>query len=279
MSRPRLEVTSQKFLILRGPDLSCCPHHPRNMRKAAGSDVFTLTERQLEDVLRGWFNGLPSKIVPLVNPRGLPSDALKVISDSLATVVEQPMRGIFQHGYNYGVQELPTRGNAEIMAALTGPAEKYLRNHVDKQMIPSVSETVNEAIRDELAVGVSKGETIPELTDRVRTTTTEMSGIGAERIARTETADAFMSSREASWKESGVVWGKRWRLAPEACEFCEAAARDFGVQPLGVPFFGKGTVLTAASGASMKLDYKAVNGPPLHPNDRCGMAAVMEEPT
>jgi HK97 family phage portal protein len=277
IATPKIEPISQKALILSGQAMSCCPHHPRNMRKDAATDTITLTERQLEGIIRQWFGEITPQLTAKMTPRGLPSDVKEVLEVTLKAATEAPIRQIFTHGYNFGVQELPTRGNAEIMAVLTGPAEKYLREHEGK-LVRSVSDTVDHKIRNDLADGVQAGESTPELSTRLKSSVDEMSGVGSERIARTETARAFMAAREDSWKESGVVWGKRWQLAPEACEFCEAAAREYGVQPLGSPFFKRGAVLTGTMGGSMKMDYADVDGPPLHPNDRCSIVMVMEPP-
>jgi len=267
---------SQRALILGAEPIECCPNHPRSITKD-GTDPIDSTERRLEALIRNMFGGLGTDLAPLVNQGGLPSSARKVIERGLALMLEEPIRSIFTQGYNYGVQELPQPGNAQIMAALTGPVEKYLREHGGK-MIRSVSETVDTAIRERLAEGVAAGESVPQLTQRLQDSVTEMGGVAAEGIARTETARAFMAARERSWMDSGIIWGKRWQLAPNACEFCEAASANYGVQPLGQPFFKQGSVLTGSQGGKMRLDYADVDGPPLHPNDRCNIVYVTEKP-
>ena len=62
------------------------------------------------------------------------------------------------------------------------------------------------------------------------------------------------------------------------CEFCRAAARLFSEKPVALnqPFFPKGSTLAGVKGGVMALDYDDVNGPPLHPNDRCSVSAVLE---
>jgi hypothetical protein len=80
-----------------------------------------------------------------------------------------------------------------------------------------------------------------------------------------------------------MVTGKTWLLAPDPCEFCEAASKAFGQKSIGLnePFYKQGDVLTGADGGSMMLDFEDVGGPPLHPNCRCSMQpafdAEMEE--
>jgi len=41
-------------------------------------------------------------------------------------------------------------------------------------------------------------------------------------------------------------------------------------------FFAKGSTLTVG-GSTMKLDYTDVQGPPLHPNDRCDLVPVLQD--
>lgn len=268
-----LEVVSQKAMMFGGAECSCCSHAPKPLRKEVSGDVFTLTERQLESIVRAWFGELPNKLIPELTRAGLTSRAVDVIADSLRTATEGPIRNVFLSGYNFGVQELPTPGNAQIMAALTGPAESYLRKFEGK-MVRSVSETVDERIKDALADGIAAGESIPQLSQRVTETTNSMSGVAAERIARTETSRAHQSARIAAWKESGVVVGKRWMLAPDACELCQAIAAKFNqAMDLDTPFFSKGDVFTYA-GKSVKFDYATMDVANAHPNDRCDIQAV-----
>jgi hypothetical protein len=100
----------------------------------------------------------------------------------------------------------------------------------------------------------------------------------ATTIARSETARAYTHGTEEGWKQSGVVKGKRWLLAPGACEFCRAAAKSYAGRTVGLgdPFYERGAVLTGTDGGTMNLDYDNVDGPPLHPNCRCDLAAVTE---
>ena len=63
-----------------------------------------------------------------------------------------------------------------------------------------------------------------------------------------------------------------------ACEFCQEVAKQFNDKTVALndPFFAKGSVLTVGE-STMKLDYTDVQGPPLHPNDRCDLVPVLED--
>jgi len=130
-----------------------------------------------------------------------------------------------------------------------------------------------------LGEGIESGETVGQLADRVREWAGEKGDAAratrsrAMTIARTESNRATRKAESEAWKASGLVEGKTWLLAPDPCEFCEAAAEAFGSQSVGLndPFFKQGEVLKGADGGEMTLDYEAVDGPPLHPNCRCSM--------
>jgi len=81
------------------------------------------------------------------------------------------------------------------------------------------------------------------------------------------------------WEQSGEVAGKRWLLAPNACEFCKQAAKIYNGSQLGlrdVPDqLKRGQVLVGTDGGRMRLDYESIAGPPLHPNDRCDLEPVL----
>ena len=101
----------------------------------------------------------------------------------------------------------------------------------------------------------------------------------AEMIARTETAYAYTQGELDAWKESGVVTGKQWLLAPDPCEFCEAVAEMFGpeAQSVSLPqaFLSIGSTLIGKDGGEMRLDYTEIQGPPLHPQCRCTLVPVL----
>lgn len=122
-------------------------------------------------------------------------------------------------------------------------------------------------------------------------TSNEIRGFRAERLARTETAFAHINATEMGWQESGVVLGKRFVLAPDACPFCVAIAEELGEKsiPLGQSFFDLGKELKAEfelqdgtkKERTMVLDYspdgRGLTIPPVHPNCRCDVLPVLPD--
>jgi HK97 family phage portal protein len=133
--------------------------------------------------------------------------------------------------------------------------------------------------------GVANGETIPEIAERVKTWAVKDGD--AERattrraltIARTEAQRASRRAEVEAWKASGVVTGKTWLLAPDPCEFCEAASDAFSKNAVGLEesFYGEGSEIIGKDGGVMVADYEAIDGPPLHPNCRCALQPRLDD--
>ena len=135
-----------------------------------------------------------------------------------------------------------------------------------------------------LGDGLAAGETIDQLADRVQ----EWAGEAGDEerstrnravmIARTEAQRATRRAEVEAWKSTGMVEGKTWLLAPDPCEFCEAASNEFSTKSIGLEdsFFSKGDTMLGADGNEMALDYEDIDGPPLHPNCRCSLQPRLE---
>ena len=168
------------------------------------------------------------------------------------------------------VQEMVTFGDANPLAV------RAAQNSATR-LATSVSEDVAGRISAIVADGVDAGLTTDEIADQIAAA----GGMSPERammIARTESAYAYTEGRIEAWKDTGVVQGKRWLLSPDACEFCEAAAREYGQKtiPLDQPFYVIPHTLTGTRGGTMRLTYRNVDGPPLHPNCRCDTIATID---
>lgn len=133
--------------------------------------------------------------------------------------------------------------------------------------------------------GVANGESIPQIADRVQEWAVKDKD--AERatrrraltIARTEAQRASRRAEVQAWKASGVVTGKTWLLAPDPCEFCEAASAAFSKDAIDIDgsFYGQGSEIIGKDGGVMVADYEAIDGPPLHPNCRCSLQPKLDD--
>jgi hypothetical protein len=141
-----------------------------------------------------------------------------------------------------------------------------------------------------IGTGVQDGKTIPEIASDVQEWAGEKGD--AERttrsralmIARTEAQRASRKAEVEAWKATGIVEGKVWLLAPDPCEFCEAASDAFSKSAIGLEdsFYQKGDLLFGTPDAEgnrreMLMDYEDIDGPPLHPNCRCSMQPKLDD--
>jgi len=110
----------------------------------------------------------------------------------------------------------------------------------------------------------------------------------ARRLARTEARFASTYAQEQGMIQSGVVEAKEFRLSANPCDICAAVDSHFDrVNPekrfeLGKPMFENGfnvDLPPAADGRprTYVMDYFDAGqpGPPIHPNCRCTMRAVI----
>lgn len=136
-----------------------------------------------------------------------------------------------------------------------------------------VSEESERIVRSLLDEAIDLGQTLAEtraaVLDRFTTDVTR-----AQMIARTETIRASNAGAVETYRQAGIT-EKRWITAGDACEFCLKVAEEFNTIGIDEVFAKKGTVLTADSGRTMRLDYEDVAQPPLHPACRCACIAVV----
>ena len=243
---------------------------------AALEEVLGEAVQPFEELIREW-RGTPAALAERIQ-----REALSMRGD-LAKQIREIARPYAQVMATAGAQAATESlaafltPEALIEDAEANPAAVRAAERAADRMSNSVSESAAQYIADTVAGGIKEGATVDEIADRIA----EQRGISRERaemIARTESAYAYTEGRLEAMKESGVVTGKRWLLSPDACEFCAAAARDYGDKTvaLDTPFYTVGTTLTGTAGGRMKLTYRNVQGPPLHPNCRCDVIAVTE---
>ena len=219
----------------------------------------TITQRQLEEV-----------------QAALKASQKKLIDD-LANTAKPYAQTIAEAGLSQGASLLPS-GSLDL-GLLSGKASEFVveaTNRAAIRMARSVSDSLAERVSNIIRIGIEETATGTDVIGLL-----EEAGFDenrAQTIARTESARAYTDGQNAAWEASGVVKGKTWLVSPFACEFCEAAAKQFGEKSVGVTdaFYERGSTITGASGATMALDFDDTSGPPLHPNCRCSLLPVID---
>jgi hypothetical protein len=168
-------------------------------------------------------------------------------------------------------------------------AINYLDN-ASRRIGRKTTDTYRGVLREQIIEGFKLGESTKEITKRIEDVTSgDIVGHRAERIARTETAFAHIKGTEEGWKQSGVVKGSQFVLAPDACPLCIAVAEELGEKtfPLGQAYFDVGTVIEGVEFAENQkrdivLDYEPEEGaglvvPPVHPHCRCSRRPILHD--
>lgn len=153
-------------------------------------------------------------------------------------------------------------------------AQRYLSSYkleLARQVTQSVKDRMTDILRTFTDQSASRNEIAIALQDAAGGEAYWM----ADRIARTELANAYQYGNMAAWKESTAVVGKRFELAAGACSVCQEVARLLGdkVYPIDAPFFTKGQSISVG-GRTVRFDFRDIDTGTIHPNDRCRVVPV-----
>jgi hypothetical protein len=206
-------------------------------------------------------------------------NGLESLAEALTSAIEEPMTDMIEAGGRGGVRRLNELSetlnigfdvtNPEVAARISEQSSR-LASDISRVTIDRVSNILRSALED----GSPPRDIATAIED-----TGMFSRSRAEAIARTESANAFVDGEKEAWKQSGVVQGVKWLLAPNACEFCQSVAAQFNdeVVALDQPFFKVGDTVIGTEGGRLNINYRDITGPPLHPNDRCDLVPVLTE--
>lgn len=126
--------------------------------------------------------------------------------------------------------------------------------------------TALRRLREELTQGiVEQGETLDQLTDRVRQVFDRADEWRARAIAATEASRAVHAAELMSAAQSGVVVGLEWLVSEDACPLCRKVAAEAPRVRLGQAFAVVGH----------HPDYATVRFPPLHTRCQCSVLEIL----
>lgn len=136
-------------------------------------------------------------------------------------------------------------------------------------MSENYNETTLNLLKEKLKEGLEAGESLPELTERVRQVYEFSDEVRAERVARTEAFRVANSATKEAWRQSGVVKTLKWYTASDerVCEFCEPM--NGKVVEIENNWFEKGDSMVGKNGGKLDIDYSDIENPPLHADCRC----------
>lgn len=136
------------------------------------------------------------------------------------------------------------------------------------RMAKSYNKTTVDLLKTALNEGITNGEGINELSKRVGDIYDFSDKYRAGMVAQTESYYVANKANKEAYVQSGVVKTVRWYTADtDACQYCGPLnGKSIGVKEV---FFEKGAEYTGKDGGVLKLDYRTIDVPPIHPNCRC----------
>jgi len=179
-----------------------------------------------------------------------------------------------------GINTIQSLVSGSVFFMQSEAVKKYLLKDGAKYIAVINEETAN-LLRQTLSEGVTNGESIPQLTERVSAVYEDARGYRATRIARTETLRASNFGTLEAYKQSKVVEKKEWLTAKDerVCPWCGPLnGKQLDLQD---PFAEKGQTINGKNenGKTMRLTIGLddVTIPPLHPNCRCTLIPIVSE--
>lgn len=166
------------------------------------------------------------------------------------------------------------------LAGAFGVPQATVRDMIIRQ-VKELQLSVDKVTNEKIAVAIADADTGYAATQAVQAVFAELETSRVKTIARSESVRAGTDATVAQWKDSGLVVSKIWYTVEDerTCDFCGAMHNT----KIGVDedYFAKGDVLTVrdADGfeQELPLDYSDTSGPPLHPNCRCRLKAVLKK--
>lgn len=147
-------------------------------------------------------------------------------------------------------------------------AVKEICRQFSSSVVDVTKSELSEILTSELGRGDGDGDGTDyrQISKRISALFRAKRSHATDRIARTELVNTLNRGSADLWREAGVK-RHRWLASVDACEFC--LALDGKVRKLGGAFLTKGGTLRGVDGGSYRQNYKAVEGPTLHPICRC----------
>jgi HK97 family phage portal protein len=151
--------------------------------------------------------------------------------------------------------------------------QEFIHDRIEKLATETNDFTISE-IEQTIAQGVTDGESVAKLRERIRNVYDNADKVRAERIARTETLAASNAGANEAYRQSPMVAYKEWSAEADACDFC--LALDGKIVGLEDDFAKAGENIAGDDEKDLHVSYEDIGFPPLHPNCKCAILPVAQ---
>jgi SPP1 gp7 family putative phage head morphogenesis protein len=239
------------------------------------NELFTKQEGEVKDAIQTELErALKSMGKVKANVNDI-ADMVVKDTDVFSAPLMEFIKGVIE---SEGIQQIQALLDDGRFLMQTPTIQKYLKKDGVK-FIATINNETADQLRVSLAEGVGKGESIPQLKERVTAIYDDAKGYRATRIARSEVLRATNFATEQAYKQSKVVEKKEWLTAKDerTCPWCMPL--DGKQLSLNDNFYDEGdtAVGTNDKGKNVYLNISVadVGYPPLHPNCRCTLIPIV----
>lgn len=294
LPEPSIGQTATKHTLLTdllygcAPDCGCENAEPpkghrgtkddrRDVDKRDGyAEASRRIEAQMRDVLGPLYNQALTIAASSATPEQAQAGILRLFDAEGATVreaVREPLLDMFSRGYADGIQTLAKETGADLGAfeVLSDDAINAFDSHLI-QLGDDIGETTARAISEQVRTGIANGATPKETAALIREKVPELAGYRAERIARTETANALLEGERNSWRDTDLIEGRQFSLSTAPCPLCKAVADKWRGKTAGIdePWVKAGETI---NGVVFNRDAYGT----IHPNCNCAQRVVPKD--
>jgi phage portal protein BeeE len=213
---------------------------------------------RFENDLNAWYN---ATFPQMLTAGGAIADIPPAAMATFEAIVNTYVTEVLTVGGDFGAAML---NESDAFDVASEPAMAYVRER-GLELATSVNGTMKETLQAALERTFVEGGSTADQIAAIRAEVPELSAYQAERLARTESANAFVQGEVEAWDQNGVE-GKMWLLAGGPCPECQDIADRY---PGPVPIR---TVFTSTDGTWQG------EAPTRHPNCRCDLSpeAILE---
>jgi hypothetical protein len=240
----------------------------RNMKAAKGSVSVAFNDRVIDQIMNEKQMALWA------------DDMAAAVGGNLAAIAEATGSSAIQSVTVGFVSEGLPEAASTIFDLQNTRVQQFLLEQTNQVSVYATG-THKHGISKILGQGVADGLNPQQMSKKLRGLKEGGNGIfnkyQADRIVRTETAFAQTNALIEGWEQSGVVQGKEFLLAPEACAYCDAVAKMWKGKNIGLrtALVGFNQKIDVKGKKPMVADYRELQGAPIHPNCMCDILPVI----
>jgi len=140
------------------------------------------------------------------------------------------------------------------------------------RLATEVTATLESDLNAALKAALQEGQTVSEASQSIAGALKDQAGYRSERIARTEVSHISARGADVAMQAAGIE-EREWLLAGGPCPLCDAAVAARPKAKVGEPFWRIGETVP---GTDYTLSFRDSWGSDLHPQCRCGVAAIVK---